>query len=87
MPLPPVAVIMAAETTEWRVNPGLEEREVDDGHFIADSNTSRIYHLNTVAAAVWQLPSSGETESEISATLAVAIRTWGQIRSAAMSET
>lgn len=61
-----------AGNPEWRVNPEIEEERLDDGHFIADTNTGRIFYLNAIGAAIWRMLSAGHGGDEIMVALAEA---------------
>lgn len=56
----------------WQINPDIDERQLDDGHFIADGYTGRIYYLNSIGAAIWRLLGAGDDADEIAAKLTAA---------------
>lgn len=56
------------ENPRWQAKPNILEKSLDDGHFIADEDTGRIFHLNSTAGAIWRMLSAGE-DSEFVASL------------------
>lgn len=62
----------AIDDPRWRAKPNIVEQNLDAGHFIADEDSGRIYHLNIVAAAIWRLLSAGEDEETIASLLSEA---------------
>jgi hypothetical protein len=62
----------AVDNPRWRVGPNIVEKQLGNGHFIADEDNGRIFHLNATAAAIWRLLSGGEDSTEVASVLVAA---------------
>ena len=56
----------------WRAKPNIVEKGLDTGHFIADEDTGRIFHLNSTAGAIWRMLSAGEDSTFVASLLSEA---------------
>jgi len=61
--------IAVADGRRWRRGPSLVEKQFEGGHFIADEENGRIFHLNATAAVIWHLLSAGDETSDVAALL------------------
>jgi len=56
----------------WQAKPNIIEKGLDTGHFIADEDTGRIFHLNSTAGAIWRMLSAGEDSKFVASLLSEA---------------
>lgn len=56
----------------WHAKPNIVEHSLDAGHFIADEDSGRIFHLNITAGAIWRMLSVGEDTKVVTSLLSEA---------------
>ena len=58
--------------TRLQASQDILDYQVDSGHFIADENTGRVYHLNETAGAIWRMLRAGESADNVAILMSTA---------------